>query len=427
MILILSFSLSACQKEEFEYPCNEVDQVFVPFFGDVLDTYNGIEIGKLNQCNEEIDTLEDSKTMISNLLANLEEKNNSINPDISALAAYYDYDSNSRLYPEDLVSYDFLDSYLGTMELTFIYDAILQIESFNLYYDDPLEGQVNEFIHHDEFYKLRYYVNEGYIYYVQYHNEGASQFTVVRITIDDNDSLIYDILTYYGDDANYTYKYTAYQEGVFGIQAKYREYEPLRGILEVKELDLREQILKEYSLSNYASELLKISWVSSEGISRYTKENDGFYLEVEKYLDYGFESGYIKDTREGKNIFDLKYNLQNLYGWDYYFQEGLYKDDQLIDIGGNEVFENSVIERDEFLIINQHFEFYVGDEYPYGIGLDPIKSSTGGLFDYQHDTEILDTHFENLLDDHDLTEIKLIDVWKSLVPNDFYEFIRKNR
>jgi hypothetical protein len=426
MVVVL---LASCQKQELEYPCNEVDQAFVPFFGSIDDTYNGIEIGKLNQCNETVDSLETSNQKLQALYDILEPKDDLINPDITAYAAYYDYNSNSRLYPEDIVSYDYLSAYLDTMELSFIYDAILQVESFILYYDDPVEGSLNDFKHSDDYYKLRFYMNDNYLYYVQYHNLGGSQFTVFRAYLNKEEKLIYDILTYYGDDANYTYKYTAYQEGVYGIQAKLREYESYRGILEVKQADFINKELLEYSLSNYASTIERLSLVNEDGIVRYNQEVDGYHIETESYNDDGFQFGFTIDTLGEIETFDTRYNLSIVHGWDYYFQEGLYIDEQQVIFEDAEIFENSVIERNQFLTINQHFELILHDSsIPKDSGIIPIMYTFGSPIAYVENIRLSqEQFFFDLRNQVDLEDVNLIDIWKSLVPNEFYHFIIKNK
>ncbi len=441
LIFTLVLSLTACRKE-LEYPCNEQDEVFINFFGDLEYTISEVNIGKLNQCNNAVDTLESATNKIDNLKAKIEEKESMIHPDISAFQEYISYESNHRYYHDDLIHYDIFDTYSNTTELEYIAEVFMNVDIFTTYYDNPEEGKLNNVRNSDEFYKLRYYVNSDYLYYVQYHNESGSQFTVSRIYFDEFDKLYFDEVTYYGEDANYTYSYIAYEEGVGGLRADYKEYEKYRGILYIQQANFEENSYQEYYLSNYADHIFRYNNIDADNqqIIRYTEDPEGYFLSLSQYNDNGFVYGRVVDTRNDLN--DYRFNIEYLDGWDYYFQHGLYHDETLIehDTPMEVVVRLGIGRIDGYLQAEQQFELVFDD---------PLTITTGPQTNIDLPSELtfteatisdlvrdMDDQYEyaipsvlnSVLGGNDLDDrVELLEVWKKYVPEQFYLFVNANK
>jgi hypothetical protein len=425
------FTLSSCKKE-LVYECNLIDNAFIPFFGEEDYTINNVNIGKLNQCNDELDTLETSQTKINNLYNKVDAKNISVDPDISAIEAYFEYYSNSRMYPEDLVNYDIIDTYIGTMELAFIYEGFLQIDLFVDHYDSPIEGELNDFNLSDDFYKMRYYVNENYLYFVQYHNADATQFTVSRIYFSLDDNLIFDHLTYFKEGKSYNYKYTYYQEGIRGVQVTYRKYDDKKGILDIKDADFINRTIEEYQISNYINPMFKAHIVDpvSKTVLHYSQEQDKYMLSKEIYDNEGFIYGETFDNYEIVK-YDFRFNIAKLNNWDYYFQEALYKNEIAMFNTNDEVFVNTIIRRGDFLEIYQHFEYVyhsTSKSYtlPNNLEFIPLSIEQETVLN-KINKSYIDQYFLDKIDSNDVKEVELLDIWSSFVPLEFYEFIEENK
>lgn len=431
LLLILLITLTGCRKE-LPYECNLEDNTFIPFFGDELFTLNNVNIGKLNVCNDELDTLESSQMKIQSLYQRVDEKNLSIDPDISGIEAYFDYYSNYRLYPENLVSYDAFDSYNGTMELAMIYEAFTQIKIFVDRYDDPLEGELNDFNTHEDFYKMRYYVTDNYLYFVQYHTPDGTQFTVTRIVFTDDNKMIFDHLTYFKEGKSFTYKYTYYQEGTYAVQASYRRYDDKKGMLDIKEADFKNQTLVEYYVSNYINPMYRYHEVNpvNQYIITYTQEVEDYIFSIELYDNNGFVYGETFDYYETPTA-SYRYNLKHIHNWDYYFQNELYIDEEAIDAKDSRVFVNTVINKGDFLIINQHIEYelYSVDgtlNTPAELNQTPLSNQQMSIRDNYNNEYVLN-FFLDLLDNQEVKEVDLLDIWSTYVPKEFYEFIEGNK
>lgn len=434
LILLLSvivvLSLTAC-KSKPEYECNIQDHAFIPFFSDENYQFNQIHLGLLNQCNSTLDGPEESQGKINNLYKKIDDKNLSIDPDISGIEAYIDYYSNSRRYPEDLVSYDIFNTYNGTMELAFIYEGYLQMDLFVDYYDKPIEGELNDFTLTKEFYKMRYYVNDDFLYFVQYHNDDGSQFTVTRIYFTSEDKLIYDYLTFYKEDKSYNYEYTYYEEGNKGVQAKYRYYDFKKGMLDIRVADFTTGYIEQYHMSNYINPMFKLQIVNPQKsiIIFYTKEQDKYSLNKEFYDNNGFIYGeYYENYND--IIHDYRYNLKHLKNWDYYFQNNLYYNQEKLTDPNSEVFVNTKIKLHGTMNIYQHFEYLYhskdGIELPNYLifnGLSIEQKEMNNLIDEDY----ADKYFRELLDNQDIKDVELLNLWKTYVPIEFFTFIEKNR
>lgn len=428
---ILIFLLTACTKK-LEYECNLTDQAFIPFFGDEEYSFNGINIGSLNQCNDELDEVDTSNQMINTLYRRVDEKNLSIEPDISGIESYIDYYSNSRKYLDDLVSYNIFDTLNGTMELAFIYDTYLQIDLFVEYYKDPIEGDINDFELTNDFYKMQFYVNDDFLYFVQYHNEDGSQFTVTRIYFTPEDKMIYDNLTYYKEGKSYNYEYTYYQEGVKGVKAQYKEFDEKKGLLDIREANFSTGYIYEYHISNYINPMYKLHIIdpTSKTIIDYTQETNKYMLNKEIYDSNGFVYAERYDDYEEVQ-YDYRFNITHLTNWDYYFQNSLYLDESsLIDSNG-EVFVNTKIKLDGFIDISQHFEYiYHSDKETYQL---PNNLNFNGLTQVQQNVlneiskESIDSYFIEILSSQDVKEIELLNIWKTYVPSELSEFIEENK
>lgn len=431
VLVLLIVSLSSCSTK-LEYECNVVDQTFIPFFGDHNYTIDGVQIGLLNQCNENVDSLDESSKKISVLYDKVSLKNTSIEPDISGIEAYINYYSNTRKYPEDLVSYNIFDSYNGTMELAFVYDGYLQLDVFVEYYDEPMEGELNDFNLTDEFYKMRYYVNDNYLYFVQYHNDDGSQFTVTRVYFTEEEHLLYDHLTYYKEGKSYNYEYTYYQEGVKGVQLKYRYFDQKKGMLDVRIADFATGDIMQFHLSNYINPMYRLQMIdpAKEMIFMYSQELDHYTLNKEIYDSNGFVYGERYDNKFPDKM-DYRYNLRHLKNWEHYFQNNLYSNEVLIEDSNSEVFVNTRIKLEDYIDIAQHFEYvYHGNKE----GRKLIDTLTfKGLTSKQNtalgsiDNEYIEGIFDEILRSSDLEEVELLDIWAQYIPVEFVEFIEENK
>ncbi len=431
IITIIVFALSSCEKT-MEYDCNEVDQALIPFFSLESNSFNGVEIGLLNRCNEGVDDVASSNIKIENLHEKVYERNTSITPDISGIEEYIDYYSNSRKYRSDIVSYDIFDSYNGTLELAFIYDSFLQIDLFTKYYDSPIEGKLNDFELTSDYYKMRYYVNDDYLYFVQYHNDSGSQFTVTRIYFTMENQLIYDHLTYYKEGKSFNYEYTYYQEGIKGVQAKYRRYDDMKGMLNVREADFQSGYIEEFHVSNYINPMYKLHIINPNEMSiiEYVQELDKYELNKEIYRSDGFVYGERYDNYQ-EDKYDYRYNITQLDNWDYYFQNALYlNENELVD-ENSEVFVNTKIKLEGFINISQHFEYvyhsgYESSQLPNNLLFKGLSTNELGVLN-RLNYPFVKNYFDELLNERKISEVELLDIWGEYVPEQFLDYIEKNK